>query len=120
ICFYHLYIICSRSSDLLEQYISTKKILKKRLMEHIEKTTESTYSEIQLLRNFLEDSPPEVQVFGGFRVNYEIMTAFIGFVFSYAAIVKSFQDSNQEQCYKNTETNQIFCLFQRENVTNHL
>jgi len=85
--FGHVYLTCKWSTDLMQEHTELIEVLND--MPNDDKNVEN-------LRTELEKYPPQAMAFGGFSVNYSMMTAVLAFVLSFVSISGMFWPENWE------------------------
>lgn len=93
ICIYHIYATC-KASDSLSHHAHNH--LRLKLKDHMPKTlmpipkpaefSDKVFKKIECLYKDLKYWKPNVSIFGGYRVNYQILTGISFFMFTYARV----------------------------------
>ncbi|CAL4099144.1 unnamed protein product [Meganyctiphanes norvegica] len=73
--FVHIYLVCKWSNDLMSEFHNIFEVL-----------NEMPEDDVQDIRRELHECPPQVYAFGGFSVNYSMMTALLAYMLSIIGI----------------------------------
>ncbi|CAL4112950.1 unnamed protein product [Meganyctiphanes norvegica] len=110
---FHIYKTCVASDHLYHHvhrglFLKLKKLLPDLLMPHEEpssgKLDDKPFKKVELVYKNLKDWPPKVCVFGGFKVNYQILSGMIFFIFAYARVFIKISTNSSAKGYANGTT----------------
>ncbi|KAK7068596.1 hypothetical protein SK128_009468 [Halocaridina rubra] len=106
---FHVGLACYKSNCLIDELYRIITVLKNVLRLQRRNPNLIPYNELHILRENLLDSPPQVVIFGEFRIGNGFLIAFHGFIISYAVLandVLEIQDNTGLNC--NTTTLSIY------------
>ncbi|CAL4113855.1 unnamed protein product, partial [Meganyctiphanes norvegica] len=105
---WHIYLACKWGNDLMIEYNETVEVLNEMEGDDVEK-----------LKQELQKCPPQVSAFGGFKVNYSMLTAVLAFILSCIGIPGEMWPEDNQNCYEyhsgvgNFAKKNILCLGQK-------
>ncbi|CAL4113853.1 unnamed protein product [Meganyctiphanes norvegica] len=86
---WHIYLMCKWSNDLMIEYSETVEVLNEMRGDDVEK-----------LKEEFQKVPPQVVAFGGFTVNYSMLTAVLAFILSCIGIPGEMWPEEDGFCYQ--------------------
>lgn len=82
----HIYLLCNRTYDLKKGgYDKVKIRFREIMMDLIMAGEDKTFKKVETIYKNIKDMKPEVEIYGGFAINYKILTAICFFSFAYAS-----------------------------------
>ncbi|KAK7068597.1 hypothetical protein SK128_009469 [Halocaridina rubra] len=109
IAIFHVGLACYKSNCLIDEYTRITSVLNNVLRLQRRNPNLIPYNELHILRENLLDSPPQVVIFGDFRIGNGFLIAIQGFIISYAVLandVLAIQENNGTNC--NTTIENIY------------
>ncbi|CAL4130235.1 unnamed protein product [Meganyctiphanes norvegica] len=85
----HIYLACSWSNSLIREYDETIEVL-----------NDMPEDDVRKVINVLNKCSPQVLAFGGFKVNFSMMTAVLAFIISCIGIPEEMWPEDSQHCYQ--------------------
>ncbi|CAL4069471.1 unnamed protein product [Meganyctiphanes norvegica] len=99
---FHLYISCQGSTDLIQgQHDKLRYKLKGIMVELLMDGQDKQFKKVEIIYKNVKDFSPMPQVFGGFKVNYQILMAMLLFIFTYARVFHSLINKSKSSTASN-------------------
>ncbi|CAL4122924.1 unnamed protein product [Meganyctiphanes norvegica] len=88
-CVFHIFIICKFSHSLVSgQHEKLRMRLKRLMTSLLMEGKDKPMKKIEMLYKNLKDWPPQAEIYGGYKINYQILAGMVLFIISYARVFK--------------------------------
>lgn len=101
-------LFCYKSDCLINEYERILLILKKTVRLERRHPDLLPYNKLHILRENLLELPPQVVIFGGYRVGNGLLVAAHGFILSYAMLANDILDMHGQITPSSNETSEVY------------
>ncbi|CAL4064020.1 unnamed protein product, partial [Meganyctiphanes norvegica] len=105
ICVFHMFISCKYSDALItgqhdKLKYKLKGIMTSLVVDNMDQfiKNEKKFKRIELLYKNIKDFSPQAEIYGGFKVNYQLFSGIILFIFSYSRIFYGYVGTPEDNC----------------------